>query len=110
MINTLQLKKPMNNIELQYDFKQGIEWISSVTNRSIAQTQFLLHLVDDDLDKLKLLEIQIKNCLCFYCPSTKEEIDEIMKLTPKTHWFYIDKFHLYLNRKSQYARLKRGIV
>ena len=59
------------------------------TNRSYNQTQQLFELYDCDFEKLKNVEKQMRNCFCFYCPGDKEELEKVMKLTPKT-----DKFKL----------------
>jgi hypothetical protein len=57
------------------------------TNRSLGQTKILLKLVDDDWEKLKQLEIQIKNCFYSACPVDNDEIDKLMNMTPKNKWF-----------------------
>jgi len=76
------------NKELKLD-KEKLEWITDKTNRSLGQTQFLYKLVEGDFEKLKKLEMQIKNCYIFYCPSTKKEVEKILKMKPKQtglHW------------------------
>ena len=48
------------------------------TNRSLGQTKFLLQLVNNDWEKLKQLEMQIKNCFYSACPADKDEADGLM--------------------------------
>jgi hypothetical protein len=67
--------------------KERLNWLSDRTNRSNGQTQFLFQLVDGDFEKLKELEVQIKNCFLFYCPGDKECVEEVMKMTPKSDYF-----------------------
>lgn len=57
------------------------------TNRAFHQTKMLLHLVDKDWNKLKQLEIQLKNCFCFYCPADKDEVERVMNMQPKSSHF-----------------------
>lgn len=77
-----------------YPFKldnQRLDWITNLTNRSKGQTQFLYQIVGGDFEKLKQLEIQIKNTFCGYCPSTSEEVEKIMNLKPKSNWFTLNQ-------------------
>jgi len=60
------------------------EWLSDKTNRSFGQTMFLFRLLNKDFDKLKLLEMQIKNCFLHYCPSDMEEVEKVMAMTQRT--------------------------
>lgn len=60
-----------------------LEALSDLTNRSYRQTLFLYHLLDDDFEKLKALEQQIKNCFYPSCPADKKTVDYVMSLTPK---------------------------
>lgn len=62
--------------------KEQLDWITNQTNRSNGQTQFLFQLVDGDFEKLKQLELQIKNCF-YSCPGDKEEVEKLMKIVPK---------------------------
>ena len=64
-----------------------LDWITNKTNRSKGQTQQLFNLVDGDFDQLMDLEKQIKNCFVFYAPDSKEEIEKIMHMVPKTDMF-----------------------
>ena len=54
--------------------------LTDVTNRSKGQTQFLYNLLEGDLEKLKLLESQIKKHSCRYCPASLTEIDRVLSL------------------------------
>lgn len=62
--------------------KADMDYMVEKTNRSKFQTLFLFNLVDGDLQSLKNLEMQLRNCLCFYCPETKEEVQKVMKMKP----------------------------
>lgn len=64
-----------------------LEFLVTKTQRSKTQTQFLFQLVDGDFEKLKQLECQIKNCFLFYCPGDKDEVEKVLKLTPKSNYF-----------------------
>ncbi|MCK9446544.1 hypothetical protein M0Q50_06735 [bacterium] len=63
--------------------KIRMKWLISKTRRSENQTQILFELCDCNFEKLKHLELQIKNCLISYCPIDKEGIEEILKMHPK---------------------------
>lgn len=67
--------------------KERLNWLTDRTNRSNGQTQFLFQLVDGDFEKLKQLEMQLKNCFCFYCPADKDEVEKVMNLVPKSAHF-----------------------
>jgi len=64
-----------------------LQWLSQQINRSKGQTEMLLGLVDNDFEKLKALEVQIKNCFVMYCPSNKKEVEKIMNMQPKSNYF-----------------------
>lgn len=75
--------------ELKYAFKktyryeldkESLKEIVSITNRSEAQTQFLLQLVEGDFEKLKQLEKIIKDNHIGYCPGDFEEVNKIFNL------------------------------
>ena len=70
------------------DLKKKIEaelldWLSSKTNRSLQQTQFLYELLNRDYDKLVQLELNIANSFYGACPADIEEVDKILSVTPK---------------------------
>ena len=67
--------------------KEQLNWLTEQTNRSNAQTLFLFQLVDGDFEKLKQLEIKIKNHHYCPCPNTKKEVEEILKWESKSNWF-----------------------
>lgn len=52
--------------------------LTSFSNRSNGQTQFLFQLLEGDYDKLALLERKIKETFCSYCPDTKDEVEKIL--------------------------------
>jgi hypothetical protein len=68
-----------------------IIWIINQTMRSKNQTLFLLNLLDNDFEKLKDLEENIKNMNLNYCPGSKEEIVKILKMKPSNEWFFLEK-------------------
>jgi hypothetical protein len=57
-----------------------LNWLTDRTNRSKRQTQFLYNLINGNFEKLKELEIRIKNCFYFSCPNDKEEVEKIMNM------------------------------
>jgi hypothetical protein len=67
--------------------EKRLEEISSITNRSLAQTTSLFGLVDEDFSKLTELEDKIKNNHLSYCPSTKEEVEEILLMSRGSGWW-----------------------
>ena len=68
----------------KYDLdEERLNWLTDRTNRSNIQTLYLFQLVDGDFEKLKQLEMQIRNCLCFYCPGDKREVEKVMNMQPK---------------------------
>ncbi len=80
----------VNTYEHNLD-KEQLNWLTDQTNRSNAQTLFLFQLVDGDFEKLKQLEVKIKNCYYCACPDTKEEVEEILKWETKSNWFALEK-------------------
>lgn len=75
--------------------KDFIDGISSVVNRSIHQTEFLLNLCDNDAFIYMTLEMKIKNNFVIYCPGDKEEVEKILSIeTDKTNLL---NFHDMLN-------------
>lgn len=67
--------------------EEKLKWLRSKTNRSKAQTDFLLELCDNDLSKLCELEQKIKNCFVMYCPGSKEEVEVVMNMQTKSNYF-----------------------
>jgi hypothetical protein len=67
--------------------KEKLEWLSDKVNRSRGQTLFLFQMVGGDFEKLKALEVQIKNCFVSYCPADVEEVEKVMALVSKSNWF-----------------------
>lgn len=75
-------------MELEYVLDQKtLDWLTSKTGRSNRQTAFLYQLVDGDFEKLKMLEVQLKNCFLYYCPGDKTEVDKVMSMTPQSNYF-----------------------
>ena len=67
--------------------KERLNWLTDRTNRSNGQTQFLFQLVDGEFEKLKQVELQIKNCFYSACPADKEELNKLMSMQPKSDYF-----------------------
>jgi hypothetical protein len=66
---------------------ERLDWLTTRTNRSARQTQFLFQLVDGDFERLKALEVHLANLHIAYCPDTKERVCEIMSRKPTSNWF-----------------------
>lgn len=86
----------MPTLELKYGqlrtYKHSLDnerlnWLTSKTNRSNGQTLFLFQLVDGDFDKLKQLEMNIKNCFFNGSPADKETAERVLSMNPRTEWF-----------------------
>ena len=73
--------------------EQWLEWISTVFNRSIGQTEYLYSMMGRDIKLLIELEMQIKNNHIKYCPNTGDQIWEIMNMKPKKMWFTLPTIH-----------------
>lgn len=73
-----------------------LDSLTTATNRSKGQTLFLLELLDNDLEKLILLEEKIKNNFIFYCPGDKEECERILSLNEEKKWFELGFTYKYL--------------
>jgi hypothetical protein len=74
----------------EYKFSLDLErlnWLSDRTNRSKGQTQFLFQLVDGDFEKLKELEMKIKNTHSFYCPGDTSEVEKLLNEKTDNEWF-----------------------
>ena len=71
--------------------KETLNRLTDQTNRSNPQTQFLYELVGFDLEKLKQLEVQLKNCFVNYCPASLDEVNKVMNLKPKSNYFSLNK-------------------
>ena len=82
----------MKQIDFTYKLdEKTFEDLNKFTWRSNNQTNLLYNLVDGNTEKLKDLEVQIKNCYVGYCPDSKKEIEEIMCLVPKSIRFTTDE-------------------
>lgn len=77
-----------NTYKYQLD-KDKLNWLTDRTNRSNGQTLFLFQLVDGDFEKLKRLEMQIKNCHFSGSPADKETVDEVLAMQPPSEWFVL---------------------
>lgn len=67
--------------------KERMSWLTTRTNRSTSQTQFLFQLVDGDFELLKKLEMNLVNCFCAYAPGDKESVQQVLNFVPKKQWF-----------------------
>lgn len=72
----------------------NIDILTSITNRTLGQTKFLLELLNDDYEKLLLLERKLKNNFLSFCPGTKKEIEKILSInndrTESYNWMTLD--------------------
>jgi len=66
--------------------KEFLDRLTTATNRSKRQAQFLLELLDNDVFKLMELEEKIKNNFIRYCPGDKETCDKILAMD-NSEWF-----------------------
>lgn len=69
--------------------KEFIKRISIAVNRSLAQTTFLLDLLDYDLFKYLELEEKLKNNFVGYCPGDLKECKKILAMGNGSEWFRI---------------------
>jgi hypothetical protein len=67
--------------------KDTLELLALKYNRSKTQVLFLFQLVDGNFELLDQLELKIKNCFIFYCPENKDQVTEILSLTPTKVWY-----------------------
>ncbi len=68
---------------------EKLRWLTTKTNRSVGQTQFLFNLVEGDFSKLKRLEEKIKNTFSG-CPSDVDSMNSILNMDNKTDIFRLD--------------------
>lgn len=87
IIKTMDLKYGQTKTYKYELDKERLNWLTDRTNRSNGQTQFLFQLVDGDFEKLKRLEMKIKNCFYFACPDDKETVAEVMNMQSTREWF-----------------------
>ncbi len=80
--------------------KERLDWLTDKTNRSNGQTQFLYNLLEGDFEKLVQLEMQLRNCLCGYCPGDMEEVEKVLKMKPSGN---VD---FYKNTKYDFDKIK----
>jgi hypothetical protein len=74
-----------------------IDIVSTIANRGISQSKFLLNLVKNDIFLLILLEIAISELHYFGCPSTQDEISDLIN---KYYGKNPSLFEMWLNRIS----------
>lgn len=67
--------------------KERLDWLCAQTNRNKGQTQFLFQLVEGDFEKLKALEVQLKNSFVSYCPENTLEVAKCFAIKAKSNWF-----------------------
>lgn len=85
-----------------------MDWLTSLTNRSNGQTQFLFNLVGGDFEKLMQLEMQLKNCVLFYSPTTLAEVEHILSLTPIADFLQLTLLSLDLFSTKNKDKYKDG--
>jgi len=69
---------------------ERLKWLANKVNRTTGQLNFLFQLCDGDFEKLKALEVRMKNCFVTYCPGDVEEVEKIMEMTPSKIWFELE--------------------
>lgn len=77
--------KPVYGRSETYRWKlsdEDVNFLTDLTGRGTAQTQFLFQLVGGNFEKLKRLETQMKNCFIAGCPDTVEDVERILALRP----------------------------
>jgi len=77
--------KPVYGRSETYRWKlsdEDVNFLTDLTGRGTAQTQFLFQLVGGNFEKLKRLETQMKNCFIAGCPDTIEDVERILALRP----------------------------
>ena len=82
----------VNYYELDFNNQETINLFTNKTNRSVNQTMFLLNLLNNDTNMLIALEEKIKNNYIHFCPSTIDEINDIMLMEEKEKYFKLDEF------------------
>lgn len=84
----------MQNSNFKYKLDdERLDWLVLRTNRSKGQTQFLFNLLEGDFEKLKLLEMKIKNCLLYYCPGNMEEVEKIFLMKDIAGFLFFTGFN-----------------
>lgn len=87
MNNSTYLEYLKKEEKLSKESKDWLKSLTSLTFRSENQTNFLFFLCGYSKKKLIKLEIALKDNLYFSSPDDKEEVEKILKLKPKKHWF-----------------------
>ena len=78
-------------MEKKLKIEKGLlDRLTSLTNRSKAQTQELFELCDFNFEKLLTVERKIKNNFVFWCPGDKEAVDYVLGLKDETDYFKLD--------------------
>lgn len=78
-----------NTLELD---KELLERLTTKTNRSKNQTNFLYDLLGGDFNKLLVLEEKLKNTLSFACPSDMEEVEKVLSKESKYNLLDLSEF------------------
>lgn len=73
----IKLIKKINFMKETIDDTRFVE-LMKFSNRSKNQTNFLFELLNEDFNLLVKLERKIKEKLVFYCPSTLDEVNQIL--------------------------------
>lgn len=68
-----------------------LDKLSTLTNRSYSQTEFLCRLCNNDLKKLVLLEQKILNNFLSYCPGDKEAVEDVLSMSDGSGWAFSDE-------------------
>lgn len=70
----------MSEDSVLQNHEENLKNLSWVSNRRFEQTRFLFELCDNDFNKLLALEAKLKRHVVFGCPSTKEEVNELLSV------------------------------
>lgn len=96
--------------------EQRLDWLTSETNRSNAQTQFLFGLVDGDWGMMLDLEYRLKNNFIGYCPGDRDSVDNVLSMELRNDWFqftgmseYVRRFKNEINLKYDVKQLKEEL-
>ena len=74
-----------------------LDKLSTVTNRSYGQTEFLFKLCDNNLSRLVKLEQKLKNNHVAYCPGDREEVEKVLSMRDGSGWVFTDERYKQLN-------------
>jgi hypothetical protein len=83
--------------------------LTKLTGRSEGQTKELFRLCDYNFQKLKDLELKVKQLHLSYCPNSKEEVEKLLSTEVKNPWLTTLEPTL-MDRVSDYFLNKKTLV